>query len=901
MARNRERPPSRFKRELRVLVVEDDPPDAELMVAMLKRVGYGVSHKVVDSLEGFHQEVEQGGYDLILADYNLRTWTGTEALEALRQTGNDIPFVVVTGTLGDEAAVECIKQGATDYVLKHRLQRLPVVVERALRDKAHRGEAARLEEQIRRGKREWELTFDTVPDPIFVLSPDFHIQRANRAAAELLKLECPQLPGRACFDLVHGQDRPVDQCPHLRMMRTGKQESEDLELPRLGKIFHVTASPLRNNGGDVRGCVHVMRDITKRKRAEEALRESELRYRRLFESAKDGILILEIGKGKIVDCNPYITELLGYSKQELLGKELHEIGFLQDQTDSMEAFQKLQQAGYVTYDDLPLVSRSGKQIDVEFVSNVYDVGDQQVVQCNIRNITDRKLAKEALQRSEASYRSLILGASYGIFRCDVEGKFQPVNPALVSMQGYASENELLARNLLHDIIADAEEGVRLLQQYRQKGRVDGVESRWKRQDGSALFVRLSGRTVLGEGGALEGFEVIAEDVRERRRLEEQLRQAQKMEAVGRLAGGIAHDFNNLLTVVTGYNDLLLANVKAEDGVRGYLEEIKRAAERATDLTRQLLAFSRKQVLAPQVLDLNAVVAGMDKMLRHVIGEDIDLATVLEPRLGRVKADPGQVEQVLMNLAVNARDAMPQGGKLTLTTANVDLDRTYTLRHILTAPGPHVMLAVSDTGCGMDSETLNHLFEPFFTTKEPGRGTGLGLAMVYGIVQQSGGNIWVYSEPGKGSTFKIYLPRVQESATREEPREASEVPTQGSEVVLVVEDDAAVRPLVRGLLGAHGYKVLIAPGPEEALRICADHKESIDLLLTDLVMPKMSGRQLAERLVSLRPKLKVLYMSGYTDDAIVHHGVLEKGTAFLQKPFTPGALARKVREVLDAPA
>ncbi len=775
MARNRENPPARFKRQLRVLVVEDDPLDAELMVATLKRVGFGLSHKLVDSLAGFQQEVEQNGYDLILADYNLRTWTAVEALEALRQAGKDIPFVVVTGTLGDEAAVDCIKQGATDYVLKHRLQRLPVVVDRALRDKAHREEAASLQEQIRRGKREWELTFDTVPDPILVLGPDFRIQRANRAAAELLRVECAQLPGRLCYELVHGQDRPVDQCPHLRMVRSGKQESEDIEIPRPGKVFHVTASPLRNNGEGVQGCVHVMRDITLRKRAEEALR-----------------------------------------------------------------------------------------------------------------------------RSEASYRSLILGASYGIFRCDVEGKFQAVNPALISMLGYASENALLSCNLLRDIIADAEEGARLLQQYRQKGRVDGVESEWKRKDGSSLFVRLSGRTVLGEGGALEGFEVIAEDVRERRQLEEQLRQAQKMEAVGRLAGGIAHDFNNLLTVVTGYNDLLLADFKAADGVRGYLEEIKRAAERATELTRQLLAFSRKQVLAPQILDLNTVVAGMDKMLRHVIGEDIDLVTVLEPNLGRVKADPGQVEQVILNLAVNARDAMPQGGKLTLTTANVDLDRTYTLRHVLAAPGPHVLLAVSDTGCGIDAGTLNHIFEPFFTTKEPGKGTGLGLAMVYGIVQQSGGNIWVYSEPGKGSTFKVYLPRVEEPAARDNPREAVEVPARGSEVVLVVEDDAAVRPLVRGVLGAHGYKVLIASDPEEAVHICEDPTRTIDLLLTDVVMPLMSGRQLAEHLVSLRPKLKVLYMSGYTDDAVVHHGILEKGTAFLQKPFTPVALARKVREILDAP-
>jgi signal transduction histidine kinase len=392
----------------------------------------------------------------------------------------------------------------------------------------------------------------------------------------------------------------------------------------------------------------------------------------------------------------------------------------------------------------------------------------------------------------------------------------------------------------------------------------------------------------------------AEERTERKKLEEQLRQAQKMEAIGQLTGGIAHDFNNMLTVILGYSELMLQRLKADDPLRSEVEQVKEAGVRASMLTRQLLAFGRKQVLQPRVLDLNAVLTNMDQMLQRLIGEDIHLVTMPAPGLRRVRADPGQIEQVIVNLAVNARDAMPQGGKLTIETANVELDNAYAREHVSVRPGSFVMLAVSDTGCGMDRETQARIFEPFFTTKEPGKGTGLGLSTVYGIVKQSDGNIWVYSEPGRGTTFKIYLPRVEGAVEAVEPGLAPTRAVRGSETVLLVEDENAVRALIRSTLQANGYTVLEAHHGKHAIQIYEQHKGPIHLLVTDVVMPEMSGRELAEHLKTSRPNMKVLFMSGYTDKAIVNHGELDPDTAFLQKPFTPDALARMVREVLDSP-
>jgi signal transduction histidine kinase len=383
-----------------------------------------------------------------------------------------------------------------------------------------------------------------------------------------------------------------------------------------------------------------------------------------------------------------------------------------------------------------------------------------------------------------------------------------------------------------------------------------------------------------------------------RRSEDQLRQSQKLEAVGRLAGGVAHDFNNLLTVILSYTDMIARELEQGHPVRAQVEEIDRAGMRAADLTRQLLAFSRQQVLDPQILDLNEVLVGVSKMLIRVLGEDIEMKMALAPTLGPVRADRGQIEQIMMNLVVNARDAMPRGGKLTLETADIELDSTYAGGHLDVKPGPYVMLAVSDTGIGMDPETQARVFEPFFTTKPRGQGTGLGLSTVFGIVKQSGGNIWLYSEPGAGAIFRIYLPRVEGQVDAARPA-ITTTATGGTETILLVEDHEQVRAVAGDALRKAGYRVLVTGGPEEGLRVAREHPGPIDLLLTDVVMPGMNGRAVADRVLALRAGIRVLFMSGYTDDVILHHGVFDRGVAFIQKPLTPLALTRKVREVLDA--
>ena len=638
--------------KLRILYAEDNSADAELILLQLKKNGFDFHTEVVDTPDSFQDNLRSHHYDLILSDYSMPNWSAMGALEIAQREAQDIPFILISGSIGDEAIVECMKQGVTDYVLKDRPARLPAAVRRALNDKSLRDERIQVEKE---------------------------------------------------------------------------------------------------------------------------LRFSEVRYRRLFEAAKDGILILDALTGEILDVNPFLMNLLGYSRPEFLGKRLWEIGPFKDQRNSQESFQVLQENEYIRYDDLPLETKDGKQVDVEFVSNAYSSGEKKVIQCNIRDMT------------------------------------------------------------------------------------------------------------------------------ERRQLELQLRQSQKMEAIGQLAGGVAHDFNNLLTIISGYSEMMADGLGPESPHIGQVKEIQKAADRAAALTRQLLAFGRRQVLAPQVLDLNEVVSNVDKMLRRLIGEDINLVPISGGGLGRVKADAGQIEQIIMNLAVNARDAMPQGGKLTIETADVVLDDTYARKHLAVTPGPYVMLAVSDTGCGMDEATQARIFEPFFTTKPPGKGTGLGLATVYGIVKQSGGNIWMYSEPGKGTTFKVYLPRVDDMVAEVKLSQAKDGDPRGAETVLVVEDEETIRSLVRGILEKHGYTVLEANGGVEGLAICQQHPHTIHLVLTDVVMPQLSGPELAGKLASLRPETKVLFMSGYTNKAIGQDGLLDKNTAFIEKPFTPQALARKVREVLDAPA
>ncbi len=509
----------------------------------------------------------------------------------------------------------------------------------------------------------------------------------------------------------------------------------------------------------------------------------------------------------------------------------------------------------------------------------------------------RRRAEGALAQAEARYEILFDNATDIIYSHDLEGRFTTVNNTAERLLGYGP-HELIGRNIA-DLVAP--ESLALARE-KISAKVLGVaeatvyELEVLCKDGSRLPVEVSTRLIMGDGRAV-GVEGIARDIRERRRLEDQLRHSQKMEAVGRLAGGVAHDFNNLLTAILGYCKLLSTEIASDEPIREDVLEIESAARRAAALTGQLLAFSRQQVLQPQVLDLNATVSDIERMLRRLIGEDVQLVTRLSADLGRVRVDPSQIEQIVVNLAVNARDAMPRGGKLVIETANVDLDRAYAARHVGMRAGPHVMVALSDTGHGMDRETQARIFEPFFTTKPVGKGTGLGLSTVYGIVKQSGGSIWAYSEPGLGTTFKVYFPRTADEDVPAEPLERAAAVPRGTETVLLVEDEEAVRTLACRVLEEAGYAVLPAATPEQALAIEASHPGTIHAVVTDVVLPGIGGRQLVERLAVRRNRLATLFISGYTDDAIVHHGVLDAGTPFLQKPFTPDALVRKLREVL----
>ncbi|HWY20583.1 MAG TPA: ATP-binding protein [Candidatus Acidoferrum sp.] len=510
-----------------------------------------------------------------------------------------------------------------------------------------------------------------------------------------------------------------------------------------------------------------------------------------------------------------------------------------------------------------------------------------------------RAAQEGLRRSEMNFRSLVTNAPYGICRCNSMGQLLDVNPALLAILGYASAKDLLGKHL-GALYSDTQRWFELADHLRSAVPFNGLIVEWMRKDGSATEIRVSGRTV-SDGGKEKTFELFAEDVTERRALEQQLRQSQKMEAVGRLAGGIAHDFNNLLMVISGYSEFLLDRLGPEPALRAPAQEIANAAGRATSLTRQLLAFSRKQMLAPKILDLNGVVTENLKMLTRVIGEDIDLVMVPAAGLGAVRADAGQIEQVIMNLAVNARDAMPSGGKLTIETSNVSIDEDHARVHPPLSPGNYVMLAISDTGAGMDSETQSRIFEPFFTTKGP-KGTGLGLSTVYGIVKQSGGYIWVSSETGKGTTFKVYLPRVAElaqTAAQVTAPAESVAPEPGTETVLLVEDEANLRYLARQFLEKQGYRVIDAADGAVAMQIAVAHEGVIHLLLTDVIMPGMNGRELAQHISEIRPNVKVLYMSGYTENVIGRNGTLDAGVRLLQKPFTLRDLKSKVREVLDS--
>jgi PAS domain S-box-containing protein len=699
-----------------------------------------------------------------------------------------------------------------------------------------------------------------------------------------------QMAWRDQAENYRGDDRKVIESGLPKLLFEESQTT-----PQGDSITLLTSKvPLRSLRGEVSGVLGTYQDVSERKRTEETLRASEVRYRRLFESARDGILILDAETGMVVDVNPFLIELLGMSRETFLGKKVWELGFFKNILANWVHFAKLQQEGYVRYEDMALEASDGRHIEVEFVSNVYLVNQEKVIQCNIRDISERKRARE----SHARLSTAVEQSAEAILITDAGGTIVYTNPAFEKSTGY-SRDEAVGQNP-RILKSGAQDGAFYEQMWKVLSRGDVWRGRLtnKKKDGTRFEEDATISPVRDPAGKVVNYVAVKRDVTNETLLERQLLQSQKMEAVGRLAGGVAHDFNNLLGVMTGYGEIVHRRMADEDPLKGKVEQILKAGERAAGLTRQLLAFGRKQVLQPRILDLNDVVSGMEKMLPRVIGEDVELVTVLAPDLGSVKADPGQVDQILMNLAVNARDAMPAGGRITIETRNADLDERYAGTHAPAQAGPYVMLAVTDTGAGMDAATQARIFEPFFTTKGVGEGTGLGLSTVYGIVKQSDGYVWVYSEVGVGTTFKIYLPRVDEAAqlAREERPGAL---AGGTETVLLVEDEESLREMLREILDANGYSVLVARDGAEALRMSAAHAGPIQLMVTDVIMPGITGPRVAELVAEARPETKVLFVSGYSDESVTRHGLLGPGRTFLSKPFGPELLLRRVRESLDA--
>ena len=625
--------------------------------------------------------------------------------------------------------------------------------------------------------------------------------------------------------------------------------------------------------------------------------EREELFRLISENAADMIAVVGMDGRRIYNSLSY-QRVLGYSPEELQKSSSLEQVHPEDRHRVKEAAEEARRTGIGQTISYRILHKDGTWRVFESTANVIFgcTGLPEKLVIVNRDITERVRTSEALRQSESSFRTVVEDAPYGIYRADSKGQFHRVNPALQAMLGYSSSEELTGVNLETGVFQDPVESRRVNELFGSGDGSTGAEVKWKKKDGTSLTVHCSGRRV--ENGESVCFDVFAEDITEKRILERQLQMAAKMEAVGRLSGGIAHDFNNLLGVIIGYAQVLKRQLGRDNPLFEHSEEIEKSGQRAASLTRQLLAFSRQQILTPTVLDLNTLVVDMEKMLPRLLGEDIAVTTLLAPELEAVKADRTQIEQILMNLAVNARDAMPEGGKLAIETANKEFGALYVRQHPGARLGHYVMLSVSDSGSGMDPETQAHIFEPFFTTKDLGKGTGLGLATVYGVVKQSGGYICLDSAPGKGSSFQIFLPRIQEKVTVASIAAACPKGARRPETILLAEDSEPLRKLAKSFLEGRGFTVLAACDGGDALHVAERHAGPINMLVTDVIMPGMNGRVLAERLQAKYRQMKTLYISGYADSFIAGHGVLENGIFLLHKPFTEEELTQTVCDILD---
>ena len=758
---------------LRILILEDVPMDAELVEYELGRAQVPFVTRCVNNREAFLVELKEFEPDLILSDYSVPGFDGMTALSMARDVAPSVPFVIVTGSVNEETAVGCMKAGATDYLLKSNLARIGPAIEGALTRSRMRAEQSRAETALRRSEANLRAIFNNSLQCFVLVDRDGTIKAFNRTAglwAERL-LQRTLREGDPITGFIPQAAEGFARALSGEVL-VSEQPIADVEGAE--HWFETTSAPVVDEQGRIIGVCLNARDVSEQKMAERALRESEARYRDLFDNASD-LVCITLASGEFQYVNKAWNELTGYSDEEL---------------------RRLRFADVVHPDSLELYRAISRR-----------VGEGQTVD---------------------HVELVLLNNSGG------------------------------------PIILD--------------GNLSSTSS-----DGGPAMIR-----------------GIYRDITERKRVEEQLRRAERMQSAGRLAGGVAHEVNNMMTGVLGFSHFLLKSLAPEDPRRAEVQEIIKAGTRAADVTRQLLAFTRQQILRPEPLEINAVLERMERLLRRSLGEEHQLILSLSPEAGMIRADSAQFEQVLVNLLLNARDAISGPGRVTIATSPVFLDEAYAQRHsaIAIPSGAYILLAVSDTGCGMDSMVQSRIFEPFFTTKPTGQGTGLGLSTVYGIVKQSGGFIWAYSEVNRGTTFKIYLPRETAGQPIREERTSGAAPTGGTETILVVEDEEMVRSLACRSLLSLGYTVLEANNGTQALRAIMERSQPIHLVVSDVVMPEMGGRELGQRMCLIDPRLPILYMSGYTGEDVVRRGLLEAGSPFLQKPFSAEALGRKVREMLD---
>lgn len=899
-----------------VLVVNDNSNQLDFTQFILERAGYKVLRAEHGAM-GLEIAKAQSP-DLIVSDVMMPVMNGIDMCRRIRELPNlhRIPVLLMSALRVDSrSAVEGFRAGADDYLeIPFEQTRFIAKVERLFdrkRDEEAHIQLIKTQNALRESRTElasikFALDESTI---VAITDPKGNITYLNENLCKISKYSHKELLSQD-YRIINSGHHPKEFFAALwTTISSGNVwKGEIKNRAKDGSYFWIdtTIVPVFDDDQKPQKYITISHDITESKEAEESLQRSETYYRALIENASDLISILN-SDGTMRFESPSLKRILGYETEELIGNSSFEFLHPDDLEKAHHAFDEITRNPNKTIEvEVRFRHKNGHWRHFACtLTNLLDNFAIKGIVSNAFDITERKRTEEALRESEERYRILFDNNPLPMWVIDSETlAFQAVSTAAINHYGY-SYQEFLAMTVAD--ILPSEDVFALLKNLSDSPDKLYNADLWKhvKKDGTIIDVEITSHDLVF--GGRRSQLVLINDVTEQkwaekalRHSEEQLRQSQKLESVGRLAGGIAHDFNNMLTAINGYSDLILARLPADDPLRRNVEEIKKAGERSAELTRQLLAFSRRQILQAKVLDLNKVISDTTIMLQRLIGEDIQLITSLSSDVGYIEADPGQLSQVLLNLVVNSRDAMPKGGSIVIETESIYLSEQYAGQHISVKPGNYMMLAVSDTGIGMNEETKKQIFEPFFTTKEIGKGTGLGLSTVYGIVKQSGGNIWVYSEIGKGTTFKIYLPKItQIPKTPENSSNATDI-HKGSETVLLVEDEEIVRRLSREVLELCGYKVIEAENGIAALAVCEIYEKEIDLLMTDVVMPQMGGRELAQILMQTYPQMRVLFTSGYTDDAIVRHGIIDVGMNFIQKPFTFESLSQKVRELFDQP-